>query len=259
MPRRVAMFLLAVLLTVPAFGVAQQVELDPGRVQVTRADLEALLQRLEQASSSPTYSQPVRERARAEAALVRERLAEGDFQVGDRINLVVEGETTLSDTFPVMAGRILRLPAVGDVALTGVLRSELETHLTTTLGKFLRSPVVRARALIRLALLGEVAKPGFYVMPTDMVLTDALMLAGGPTGVARIDRIRVERRGEVLWSPDALRDPIARGQTIDQLNLQAGDEVVVARKAGFMGEGTWRTIATILSIPVAIYGLVKLF
>lgn len=257
--RRVS-FALAALLALPgAAGATQAAQWDPGRVQVTRADLESLLQQLDQAAASRSYSQPVRDRARAEAALIRTRLSDGDFQVGDRINLLVEGEAALSDTFAVMNGRVLRLPVVGDILLSGVLRSELEAHLTTELGRFLRSPVVSARALIRLSLLGEVARPGFYVMPTDMVLTDALMLAGGPGTQARLDRIRVERQGDVVWSGEALQTAVSQGRTIDQLNLQAGDAVVVPRRAGVFGESTWRTIGIILSVPAAIYGVVRLF
>lgn len=259
MVRRIPVVLVALLLAPLASGAAQSAEWDPGRVQVTRADLQTLLQRLDQAAASTTYSQPVRDRARAEALLIRSRLTDGDFQIGDRISLQVEGEQALSDTFAVMTGRVLRLPTVGDIALTGVLRSELEPHLTQALAQFIRSPVVRARSLIRLSLLGAVGRPGFYVMPTDVVLTDALMLAGGPSAEAKLEGIRVERRGELIWTGEAMREAVAQGRTVDQLNLQAGDAVIVPRRGGFLGEGTWRTIGLVLSVPAAIYGVVKLF
>ena len=258
--RRILGLLVAMALAAPEL-VAQQAEpWDPGRIQVTRADLQQLLQRLDQAAASNTYSQPVRDRARAEAAVIRVRLAEGDFQVGDRISLVVEGEQALSDTFSVRDGRMLRLPTIGDVSVAGVLRSELEAHMQMTIGKFLRDPVVRARSLIRVSLLGEVSKPGFYVVPTDMVLSDALMLAGGPTPAARLQRLRIERDGDAIWSDAPLQKALAEGQTIEQLNLRAGDQVVVPRRAtGFFNESAVRTVGALLAIPVAIYGLVKLF
>ena len=252
--------LACLLLGAPVASAAQQPDWDPGRVLVTREDLQNLLQRLEQAATSPTYSQPVRDRARADAALLRTRLTEGDFQVGDRILLVVEGEQALSDTFAVRDGRVLRLPTIGDVALAGVLRSELEPHLLATMAKFLRNPVVRARSLIRLSMLGEVARPGFYVVPTDMVITDALMLAGGPTPTARLQKLRIERGSELVWSEAPLQEAIAAGRTVEQLNLRAGDQVVVPRRGtGFFNESTLRTISILLAIPAAIYGLTQLF
>ncbi len=232
--RRWLLVLAAVALAGSPVLVAQEVATgwDPARTQVTRADLQLMLQRLDQAAASQTYSGPVREKAAAEAALIRRRLTEGDFQVGDRISLLVEGEPTLTDTFSILEPKVVRLPTVGDVPMTGVLRSELEPHMRTHLAKFLREPVVRARSLIRLALLGEVTKPGFYVMPTDIVLSDALMMAGGPTGAAKVKKVRIEREGEPIWHDEALQQALAEGRTLDQLNLRAGDQVVMPRSSG---------------------------
>jgi len=261
MQRRLAFLgLAAALVLVPFLAMAQQPEgWDPGRVQLTRADLQDLLRRLDEAAASTTYSQPVRDRARAEAQQIRQRLADGDFQVGDRISLVVEGEAALSDTFTVRDGRVLRLPTLGDISLAGVLRSELEDHLRASLSKFLRAPTVRARSYVRLSLFGEVARPGYYAVPTDMVISDALMLAGGPTPLARLTSMRVERAGQAVWADADLQKAITQGRTIDQLSLQAGDQIVVPRKkGGFFSESTVRTVSILVSLPVAIFGVVQL-
>src|SRR5882762_2648527 len=61
----------------------------------TRDRLTADLARLEAQNNSG---------ARVQAALIRDRLANGDFQVGDRILIRVDGEPQLSDTFTVQAG-----------------------------------------------------------------------------------------------------------------------------------------------------------
>lgn len=262
MPRRLVLGVAAALLAAPvSLCLAQQPEgWDPGRVQVTRSDLQDLLRRLDEAANSATYSAPLRDRARIEAQQIRTRLAEGDFNVGDRISMVVEGEQALTDTLTVMDGRILRLPAIGDVSLAGVLRAELEDHLRATLRKYLREPAVRAHSYIRLSLLGEVGRPGFYVVPTDMVLTDALMLAGGPSGGAKLTAIRVDRSGLTIWGDQALQEAMAQGRTLDQLGLQGGDQVFVPRKrGGFFSESTVRTFSLIVGLPVAIIGLIQIF
>src|SRR2546423_4137363 len=103
------------------------------------------------------------------------------FQVGDRILLHVEGDSALSDTFTVVAGPALRLPAIGEISLAGVRRTDLEAHLTRELGRYIQDPGGQARALIRVSLLGEVVRPGYHALPVDMVLADALMVAGGAT------------------------------------------------------------------------------
>src|SRR2546430_14391553 len=92
------------------------------------------------------------------------------FQVGDRILLHVEGDSALTDTFTVVAGPALRLPDIGEISLAGVRRTDLEAHLTQQLSRYIKDPVVQARALIRVSVVGEVTRPGFYAVPVDLVL-----------------------------------------------------------------------------------------
>src|SRR2546427_12303895 len=113
------------------------------------------------------------------------------FQAGDRILLHVGGDSALSDTFTVVAGPALRLPEIGEISLAGVPRANLEAHLTRELGRFIKDPVVQARALIRVSVLGEVTRPGYYAVPIDLVLADALMVAGGATKDPPVEPLRV--------------------------------------------------------------------
>jgi polysaccharide export outer membrane protein len=178
-----------------------------------------------------------------------------DFRVGDRILLLVEGDSALSDTFTVVAGPALRLPAIGEVSLAGVRRTDLEAHLTRELKRYLKDPVVHARALIRVSVLGEVVHPGFYALPLDLVLSDALMVAGGTTQDARLDRLRILRGGSALWSGNKLQGAIARGATLGELGLHAGDRIDVPAGGRRDPDSKWRvaglvvtTLATIVTV-----------
>src|SRR6201988_2433801 len=151
------------------------------------------------------------------------------FQPGDRILLRVEGDSALSDTFTVVTGPALRLPNVGEISLADVSRSEVESYLTRQLGRYIKDASVEARALIRISVMGEVARPGFYAVPIDLVLPDALMLAGGATQDARIDQLTVVRGKSALLNESALEAAIARGATLDELGMRAGDRIQVPR------------------------------
>ncbi len=240
---------------------AQQPEgSDPRRVYMSRDDLRELLNRLELAENSAAYSSSLRGRARLEASLIRTRLNEGDFQTGDRILLVVQGEPTLTDTFTVAEGRILDLPDIGDVPLAGVLRAELEPYLVSYISRYIRDPTVRTRSLMPITILGGVLQPGFYTVPSQMLLPDVLMVAGGPTQLAKITEIRVERGNSRIWQAEHLQDAITAGRTLDQLNLLAGDRIVIPAQAP--AGSTFRlvrTVAAILAVPLTIAGLVALF
>ena len=179
------------------------------------------------------------------------------FRVGDRVLLRVEADSQLRDTFTVAPGPALLLPVIGQVPLAGVRRAEVEPYLAQWIGRFLREPVVHARALVRLSVLGEVARPGFYAVPADAVLTDAMMAAGGPTREAKFTALRVERDGAQIWSGTALQRAIAQGFTLDQMGLHGGDRVIVPRQRS--SAATLQVLGVLVTLPAAIYGLTRIF
>ena len=143
------------------------------------------------------------------------------------------------------------------MSLAGVRRADAEAYLTRQLGRFLRNPIVHARVLVRLSILGEVERPGFYAVPADAVVTDAIMAAGGPTRDSKVGSARIERDAVQLWSGDELQGAIARGMTVDQMKLRSGDRIIVPRRhdAATMAQ----VFGILLTLPAAIYGLTKLF
>lgn len=246
-------------LAVSAAGAQETDEWDVRRLSATREMLEDLLHRLEGRAESEALNADNRAQSRRAAAVVRTRLVEGDFKVGERIQLSVEGEPQLSDTFRVEPGPRLALPLVGDISLRGVLRVEIEPHLRRELGCFVRDPVIRARALIPLSIMGEVGRPGYYTLPAEYPLTDVLMAAGGPTTAARLPSIRIERGEERVWEGAVLQQALEAGRTLGELGVQAGDRVVVPRRRAGLSYSSVRTLTLLLSIPAAVYGLTRVF
>jgi protein involved in polysaccharide export with SLBB domain len=226
----------------------------PGTAAVTRPELNALLARNEAAAAS-AGSRAARARAQTDARMLRTRLEQGDFQTGDRVLLTVEGHTELTDTFTVSDGPSLLLPVIGAVPLAGVLRSELPAHLRGHLGRFIRDPALHARSTVRIAVLGEVGAPGYYVVSSEALVSDALMVAGGPTGKARVDGMRIERGDERVLDGDDLQQAISEGRTFDALSLRAGDRIVVpGRSTGTLAEAG-RVIVWVIPAAVALIGL----
>jgi len=178
------------------------------------------------------------------------------FQVGDRILLHVEGDSALTDTFTVVAGPALRLPNIGEITLAGVPRADLEPHLTRELGRYINDPVVQARALIRVSVAGEVTRPGYYAVPIDLVLADALMLAGGATKDARVERLTIQRGNSSIWGGNALQTAIARGATLDELGIRAGDRIQVPAQRD--AESKWRIMGIIVGGIATTVGVIAL-
>jgi protein involved in polysaccharide export with SLBB domain len=200
---------------------------DSPRLHATRAELEQLLAVYEQRAATSGAGTEDRISSQADAAMVRHRLQEGDFQAGDEVTVFVDGHAEISETYTVDPSRSILIPGVGAVPLRGVLRSELDDYLSNYLGQYVRNPRVRAGSTIRLMVLGSVGSPGFYSVPSHALVTDVIAAAGGTGANSRLTRIRIERDGRRLMSESELQDAIIEGRTLDQLNVRAGDRVVV--------------------------------
>lgn len=178
-----------------------------------------------------------------------------EFHVGDRIALTVEGPQAMSDTVVVREGLILRLTGLGDISLAGVKRSDAQKYLTQQIGKFIRDPIVHATPLIRIAVLGQVGRPGYYTMPSDVLLSDVVMRAGGPTGTADLSRTVVKRGTEDVISQDSVSSALASGMTLDQLHVAPGDELVVGEKP----TSSFDTILKVVGVAVPLLSLALYF
>jgi len=234
--------------------------------RATRSALDSLAQRYEAIANAEDSTTAVRANARLQAAAIHARLTTGDFQGGDRIAIVVEGaespgaiEQQLSDTFVVGPQQEITLPAIGLVSLRGVLRSELTEHITQHIGRIIHDPVVHVRALIRVSIVGQVARPGYYAVPFDGLVSEALMVAGGPGPLAKVDELHITRGGQTLLGGATLQRAISQGRTLDELNLRGGDQFVVPGGKGSNVYEVVRTVSLLLTIPLTLYTLKKVF
>jgi protein involved in polysaccharide export with SLBB domain len=241
-PSRARALLLFLLLSGVPAGLSAQipVQLGASGAELSRENLTQLLQEYDAAATSSAYSGGIRDAARTRAAMIRDRLENGDFKPGDRVAIFVQGEPNLPDTVMVEPGPQITLPLFGSISLSGVLRSEIQEHLTRELGKIIHDPVVRAHGLMRLSIQGSVGRPGFYVVPADVLVTDVLMMAGGPAGDAKLDKLRIERGSQRILEGEVMQDALLQGRTLDQLNLQAGDQIYLPRKGASMWPGVLR-------------------
>lgn len=234
---RSAVALALALVALPA-GMAGQ---SPRQHQAmsTRAELESLAASLE-AGNAPRGQSEV---WRGNAQRIRARLASGDFRPGDRVFVniaTIDGPEThthaaaldpnVADTLTVGPGSVLALRAVGDVPLAGLLRSELQAAVEGAVARLYRNATVRTEPLIRVAVLEGVEQPGYYDVSSNLVLSDLVMRAGGPSAKAALDKITVKRRGAELYSAARARAALQQQLTLDQLDIQTGDVMVVPFK-----------------------------
>jgi hypothetical protein len=219
----------------------------------TRAELTAAATRAEGAATTGDPSQ--RTKNAMLAAGIRQRLRDGDLQVGDRVVVTIISDAVRRDTVVVRSGRMLELPGLILVPVAGVLRSELRDRVSSEVLKYVKAQQIEVTPLMRVGILGAVARPGFFAFPSDIPLTDAIMGAGGPSGTADVGRTTVRRQNQEFRSAGETSAAITSGLTLDQFGLSAGDVLVVGQRREF-GLGlllaSAGAVASVLTLFVAL-------
>jgi protein involved in polysaccharide export with SLBB domain len=221
----------------------------------TRAQLTAALESAERAAVSGAGRD--RDRARDEAAAIRARLRDGDFQVGDRIGLALAGDTVVRE-LTVREGGLLDFPyGVGPLTITGVLRSELVDAIGAHMRKFVRDPDIRVFPLQRVTVVGAVQRPGLYWVRRDLQLSEVVMRAGGPQGNARLEKATVVRSGREVIGSKAYARLSREGRTVEESGVVAGDEIRIPQR----GQRNWAQVASYaffgISALAALLALVR--
>jgi protein involved in polysaccharide export with SLBB domain len=243
--------LTALLASFPAISAECQTQ-SPGLLS-SRAELTTAVTEAEVAA---TTGDPARRGENAMlAAAIRQRLRDGDLQVGDRVIVSFVSDAVHRDTVVVRAERSLELSGMIVVPVAGVLRSELKERVSNEVLKYVKAQKIEVIPLMRVAVLGAVARPGYFAFPSDIPLTDAIMGAGGPTGSAAVDRSIVRRRNQQYRSAGETSKAIAGGLTLDQFGLSAGDELVVGERRNFDASKGIALVGAMASVAAVIFAI----
>jgi SLBB domain-containing protein len=221
----------------------------------TRADLTAAATRAEAAASKGDPGR--RMQSAMVAASIRERLRDGDFQVGDRIVVTIVSDAVHRDTVVVRSGRVMELMGMVVVPVSGVLRSELRDRVSSEVLKYVKAQQIEVTPLMRVGVLGAVARPGYFAFPSDIPLTDAIMGAGGPGPTADLERSVVRRKNQEFRSAEETRSAIAGGLTLDQFGLNAGDELVIGQRSGLSSASIMGMVGGLASVLALVVTLRK--
>jgi len=154
---------------------------------------------------------------------------------GDTLSIAVWKEPDLTgNAFLVRPDGTFTFPLVGQVDARGKGVVELQTLLTTRIKKYIADPVVTVSVQEikgnKIYVIGQVTKPGEFIVNPRVNVMQALSMAGGTTPFASLKDIIILRRtpeGQQSALPFRYND-VAHGKDLQQnVDLQAGDVVVV--------------------------------
>ena len=152
---------------------------------------------------------------------------------GDVLSIAVWKEPDLQGPVLVRPDGSFSFPLAGQVDARGRTVAELQQTVTERLKKFISDPVVTVSIAEvkgnKVYVLGQVNKPGEFIVNPRVDVMQALSMAGGTTAFAALGDIVILRRTDSGQQslPFHYAD-VARGRNLQQnIMLQAGDVVVV--------------------------------
>jgi polysaccharide export outer membrane protein len=157
------------------------------------------------------------------------------FVIGndDVLAINVWKEPDISRSIPVRSDGKISLPLVGEVQAAGLTPLKLEKDIASKLKNFISEPEVTVMVQQvnsqKFNILGQVVRPGSYVIANSPTVLDALALAGGFRDFAKQKSIYVLRQGASGESriPFNYKD-VSQGKNMSQnIKLQPGDTIIV--------------------------------
>jgi polysaccharide biosynthesis/export protein len=165
------------------------------------------------------------------AALAQD--AEYTVKPGDILAIAVWKEPDLQGPVLVRPDGAFSFPLAGQVDARGKTVMQLQQTVTDRLKKFISDPVVTVSIQQvngnKVYVIGQVNKPGEFIVNPRVDVMQALSMAGGTTPFAALGDITILRReGGVQRSLPFRYNDVIKGRNLDQnIQLQAGDVVVV--------------------------------
>jgi len=161
---------------------------------------------------------------------------DGAYIIGpdDLLAINVWKEPEVSRSLPVRSDGRISLPLIGDVQAAGQTPRQLQEEISRKLQSYISEPdvavIVQEARSHRFNVLGQVNRPGAYLLTNTTTVLDAIAVAGGFKDFAKQKSIYVLRQ-----NPDGTQarlhfnyKDVVKGKNIEQnIRLQPRDTVVV--------------------------------
>lgn len=174
--------------------------------------------------------------AAAISAGIKVQSSANEYLIGpdDVLAVNVWREPEISRTLPVRPDGNISLPLIGNVKASGSTPTQLQQEIRDRLIEYLSNPevtvLVQEAKSHKFNIIGEIEKPGSYVMAGPMTVLDGIAAAGGLREFARTTKIyvlRVNADGSRVRLPFNYKEIIKGKDLRPDVQLQPRDTIVV--------------------------------
>lgn len=148
---------------------------------------------------------------------------------GDEVKLLLWGRVNAQYNLVVDRDGKITVPQIGPLFVAGMTFEDMSKQVIKQSEQIVGTNVdisMGSLKTIPVFVLGDVRRPGAYTIGSFATITDALLMAGGPTEIGTMRHIQLKRKGQLVTTFD-LYDLLLKGDKTKDLTLLAGDVVFV--------------------------------
>lgn len=165
---------------------------------------------------------------------------------GDAVRITVWRKPELSGEFQVSADGTLADPYYMSIRVAGVPFDAVSQQIRSVVEQTELNPRVLVEPLLRVSVGGEVRQPNVHTFAQSITVAQAVMMSGGPTERARMNRVRLVRDGRAT-TVDLTNPQIGLAQT----QIRSGDHIMVGRSTNVIRDYV-APISSVLGAAVSI-------
>jgi polysaccharide biosynthesis/export protein len=143
---------------------------------------------------------------------------------GDQVRILVWRNPELSGDFTVSANGTLNHPLYRDIQVTGIPLTTVEERLRTFISRYTTNPQFVFSPLVKIIVGGEVRTPNIFSVPPETTVTQAVILAGGPSERGKMSSVKLLRDGQTINLDMGRPDSQAAS-----LQVRSGDQIIIPR------------------------------
>ncbi len=177
-----------------------------------------------------------------------------ELNLGDGVRIsFLDIDDVITGDYYIQPNGLLHLPFIGVIKTSNLDFKEIKSKIEFRYDSLYKNPQLTVNALFRINVLGEVRNPGFYYVSDYEKFTAILAFAGGTTGTADLENIKLIRNFEEIHLD--VETIILEGSSATDFGLQSGDQIIVPRTWWADARG-FTIIISALALIVTIIAIV---
>ena len=177
-----------------------------------------------------------------------------ELNLGDGVRIsFLDIDDVITGDYYIQPNGLLHLPFIGVIKTSNLDFKEIKSKIEFRYDSLYKNPQLTVNALFRINVLGEVRNPGFYYVSDYEKFTAILAFAGGTTGTADLENIKLIRNFEEIHLD--VETIILEGSSATDFGLQSGDQIFVPRSWWADARG-FTIILSALALVVTVIAII---